>query len=71
MVQVEVAGPAVKQRFLFTTSTMARSAAVHDVFMLFGDSITQGAWDVGYNGVGQRLSREFAYLSGLADLKYG
>ena len=30
---------------------------VQDVFMLFGDSITQGGWEPGLNGLGQRLSR--------------
>lgn len=33
------------------------AASVQDVFMLFGDSITQGAWEPGLNGFGQRLSR--------------
>jgi hypothetical protein len=30
---------------------------VQDVFMLFGDSITQGGWEPGLNALGQRLSR--------------
>lgn len=34
------------------------TANVQDVFMLFGDSITQGAWEPGLNGFGQRLSRK-------------
>ena len=29
---------------------------VQDVFMLFGDSITQGSWEPGVVGFGQRLS---------------
>ncbi|PPQ68938.1 hypothetical protein CVT25_009032 [Psilocybe cyanescens] len=33
------------------------AAHVQDVFMLFGDSITQGAWEPDRNGFGQRLSR--------------
>ena len=33
------------------------AASVQDVFMLFGDSITQGAWEPGLDGFGQRLSR--------------
>ena len=32
------------------------AASVQDVFMLFGDSITQGGWEPGLNGFGQRLS---------------
>lgn len=47
---------------LFLLAAMARSSSVQDVFMLFGDSITQGAWDVGFNGVGQRLSRESFFI---------
>ena len=39
------------------------SASVQDVFMLFGDSITQGGWEPGVNGFGQRLSRMFSELS--------
>jgi len=39
--------------------TMARCGYVQDVFMLLGDSITQGAWDVDLNGVGQRLSHVY------------
>ena len=35
------------------------AANVHDVFMLFGDSITQGGWEPGLNGFGQRLSCMF------------
>jgi len=35
------------------------AAYVHDVFMLFGDSITQGGWEPGVNGFGQRLSRMY------------
>jgi lysophospholipase L1-like esterase len=34
------------------------SANVQDVVFLFGDSITQGAWEENMNGFGQRLSRE-------------
>lgn len=37
---------------------MNKSAAVHDVFMAFGDSITQGAWEPDKNGFGQRLARQ-------------
>lgn len=33
-------------------------AAVQDAIMLFGDSITQGGWQPGLDGVGERLSRE-------------
>jgi len=33
-----------------------------DVFMLFGDSITQGAWEPNLNSFGQRLSRKYGYL---------
>ncbi|KAF6764774.1 GDSL Lipase/Acylhydrolase [Ephemerocybe angulata] len=36
------------------------SAYVQDVFMLFGDSITQGAWAPGDTGIGQRLSHVYA-----------
>ncbi|PPQ99930.1 hypothetical protein CVT24_009565 [Panaeolus cyanescens] len=36
------------------------AAYVHDVFMLFGDSITQGAWEPGRNGFGQQLSHVYA-----------
>jgi len=36
------------------------AASVQDVFMLFGDSITQGAWEPGLNGFGQRLSYVYA-----------
>ncbi|KAJ3508749.1 hypothetical protein NLJ89_g5584 [Agrocybe chaxingu] len=36
------------------------SAHVLDVFMLFGDSITQGAWEPGRNGFGQRLAHVYA-----------
>ncbi|KAJ2917246.1 hypothetical protein MD484_g3200, partial [Candolleomyces efflorescens] len=36
------------------------AAYVQDVFMLFGDSITQGAWEPGYEGFGQRLSHVYA-----------
>ncbi|KAH9484034.1 GDSL esterase [Psilocybe cubensis] len=36
------------------------AAHVQDVFMLFGDSITQGAWEPGLNGFGQRLSHVYA-----------
>lgn len=32
------------------------AASVLDVFMLFGDSITQGGWQPGLDGFGQRLS---------------
>ena len=43
------------------SSTMA--ATVQDVFMLFGDSITQGAWEPGFTGLGQQLSRESTQIS--------
>jgi len=33
-----------------------------DIFMLFGDSITQGAWEPNLDGFGQRLSRKYDYL---------
>ncbi|KAF8810141.1 SGNH hydrolase [Phlegmacium glaucopus] len=33
---------------------------VQDVFMLFGDSLTQGAWEPEINGFGQRLSYVYA-----------
>ncbi|KDR81822.1 hypothetical protein GALMADRAFT_135217 [Galerina marginata CBS 339.88] len=36
------------------------AAYVQDVFMLFGDSITQGAWEPDRNGFGQRLSHVYA-----------
>ncbi|TFK42990.1 SGNH hydrolase-type esterase domain-containing protein [Crucibulum laeve] len=36
------------------------AAHVQDVFMLFGDSITQGAWEPGLNGFGERLSHVYA-----------
>ncbi|KAF4615336.1 hypothetical protein D9613_003243 [Agrocybe pediades] len=36
------------------------AAYVQDVFMLFGDSITQGGWEPGVNGFGQRLSHVYA-----------
>ncbi|KAF8911148.1 SGNH hydrolase-type esterase domain-containing protein [Gymnopilus junonius] len=36
------------------------AANLHDIFMLFGDSITQGAWEPGLNGFGQRLSHVYA-----------
>ncbi|KAF9009422.1 SGNH hydrolase-type esterase domain-containing protein [Cyathus striatus] len=36
------------------------AAYVQDVFMLFGDSITQGAWEPGMNGFGERLSHVYA-----------
>ena len=35
------------------------AANVQDVFMLFGDSITQGAWEPELDGFGQRLSCMF------------
>jgi lysophospholipase L1-like esterase len=38
------------------------AANIQDVIMLFGDSITQGAWEDGLDGFGQRLSREYARL---------
>ena len=34
-----------------------------DVCVLFGDSITQGSWDIDLNGVGQRFSRESFHTS--------
>ncbi|KAF5330647.1 hypothetical protein D9619_006029 [Psilocybe cf. subviscida] len=40
------------------STTMA--AYVQDVFMLFGDSITQGGWEPGLDGFGQRLSHVYA-----------
>ncbi|KDR81821.1 hypothetical protein GALMADRAFT_240048 [Galerina marginata CBS 339.88] len=36
------------------------AAYVQDVFMLFGDSITQGGWEPDRNGFGQRLSHVYA-----------
>ncbi|KIY51023.1 SGNH hydrolase [Fistulina hepatica ATCC 64428] len=36
------------------------AAYVQDVFMAFGDSITQGAWEPGVNGFGERLSHVYA-----------
>jgi len=36
------------------------AAPVQDVFMLFGDSITQGAWAPGDAGIGQRLAHVYA-----------
>ncbi|EDR10954.1 uncharacterized protein LACBIDRAFT_315990 [Laccaria bicolor S238N-H82] len=36
------------------------ASSVQDVFMLFGDSITQGGWGPGLNGMGQRLSHVYA-----------
>jgi len=36
------------------------AANVQDVFMLFGDSITQGGWEPELNGFGQRLSYAYA-----------
>lgn len=48
---------------------MVGCAAVQDVFMLFGDSITQGAWDIGLNGIGQRLNRE-SFLSFFSEEVY-
>ncbi|RDB24244.1 Isoamyl acetate-hydrolyzing esterase 1 [Hypsizygus marmoreus] len=36
------------------------AASIQDVIMLFGDSITQGAWGPGMNGFGQRLSHVYA-----------
>lgn len=33
------------------------AARVQDVFMLFGDSITEGGWEPGHNAFGQRLTR--------------
>jgi hypothetical protein len=41
---------------------MARSAYVHDVFMLFGDSITQKGWEPDFNAFGQRLSRMYTIV---------
>ena len=32
------------------------AANVQDVFLLFGDSITQGGWEPELNAFGQRLS---------------
>jgi hypothetical protein len=34
------------------------ATVVQDAFMLFGDSITQGAWEPGLDALGQQLSRE-------------
>ncbi|PPQ68503.1 hypothetical protein CVT26_003442 [Gymnopilus dilepis] len=45
------------------------AANIHDVFMLFGDSITEGAWAPGVNGFGQRLSH--AYVRKLDVLNRG
>jgi lysophospholipase L1-like esterase len=39
---------------------MAGVANNQDVFMLFGDSITQGSFEPGYVGVGQRLAHVYA-----------
>ncbi|KAF8232300.1 GDSL Lipase/Acylhydrolase [Tricholoma matsutake] len=36
------------------------AANIQDVVMLFGDSITQGAWEPDRNGFGQRLSHVYA-----------
>ncbi|KXN82596.1 hypothetical protein AN958_02447 [Leucoagaricus sp. SymC.cos] len=36
------------------------ASVVQDMFMLFGDSITQGAWEPGLNGFGQRLSHVYS-----------
>ncbi|KJA20244.1 hypothetical protein HYPSUDRAFT_203946 [Hypholoma sublateritium FD-334 SS-4] len=36
------------------------AAPIQDVFMLFGDSITQGGWEPGLNGFGQRLTHVYA-----------
>ncbi|KAG6845178.1 hypothetical protein H0H87_012735 [Tephrocybe sp. NHM501043] len=36
------------------------SAAIQDVIMLFGDSITQGAWTPGLNGYGEQLTHVYA-----------
>lgn len=36
------------------------AAYVLDTFVLFGDSITQGSFEPGYNGIGQRLSHVYA-----------
>lgn len=36
------------------------AANVLDAIMLFGDSITQGSWDL--NGVGARLSCQFTFI---------
>ena len=33
------------------------ATSVQDIFMLFGDSITEGGWEHGLNAFGQRLSR--------------
>jgi hypothetical protein len=33
------------------------SAAVQDAIMLFGDSLTQGAWE--FDGIAQRLARRY------------
>lgn len=37
------------------------AAHVQDVFMLFGDSITEGGWEPNYNGFGQRLTRMWSF----------
>ena len=34
------------------------AANVQDVVMFFGDSITQGAWEPGFEGTGAHLARE-------------
>ena len=38
-------------------------AKVQDVFMLVGDSLTQGGWAPGDTGIGQRLARSYHLFS--------
>ena len=43
----------------WTARRLAMAANVLDAVMLFGDSITQGSWEL--NGVGARLSCRFPF----------
>ena len=45
------------------------AANVHDVFMLVGDSLTQGGWAPGDTGIGQRLTRSY-YLSCFVEIAW-
>lgn len=38
------------------------AATIQEAIMLFGDSITQGGWEPGLNGFGERLSREYTHM---------
>lgn len=38
------------------------AATTQDVIMLFGDSLTQGGWEPGLEGFGERLSREHTHM---------